>query len=51
MQQVAEVADEGWLGSLPGTMQDEAEEQMDTVEACEMMNEKCEDGGVNELNL
>ena len=50
MQQIAAVAEGSWLDSWPGTKQEE-EDQMDTVEAYEMMNGRCEDEGVKELNL
>ena len=51
MQETAEVAEESWLYSWPGTMQEEAEDQRYTVETYEMMNGICEDENVKELNL
>ena len=46
-----EVVEGNLLDSLPGTMQEEVEDQMDTVEVYEMMNGMCEDEGVKELYL
>ena len=51
MQQIAEVAEGSWLDLWPGTMQEEVEDQIYTVEAYKMMNGMCEDEGMKELNL
>ena len=51
MEKMAEVAEGNWSVSWPGTMQEEAEHQMDRAEAYEMMNRICEYEGVKELNL
>ena len=39
MQQIAEVVERNWLDSCSETKQNEVEDQMDTVEAYEMMLE------------
>ena len=46
-----EVAEGNWLDSWLGRMQEELEDQMDTVEAKGKMNGMCKDQGVKELNL
>ena len=48
MQQIAEG---GWLDSWPSTMQEEVEDQMDTVEVYDIMNGMCKDKGVKESNV
>ena len=45
-----EVAQESWLDPLPGTIQEEVEDKMDTAEAYEMMNGMYEIG-LKEFNL
>ena len=42
MQQIVDEAGGSWLEPLPGTMQEEVEDQKDIVEAYEMMNGMCE---------
>ena len=39
------------MDSWPGTMQEEVKDQMDTAEACKMMNGMYENEGGKELNL
>ena len=46
---LVEVEEGRWLNSWPGTLQEEVEDQMDTVETYEMMNRKHKDDGVKEL--
>ena len=45
-----EIAEEVSLDSSPGTMQEEVD-QMDIIEAYEMMNGMCKDERVKELNF
>ena len=43
MQQIEEIEEGSWLLSWLGTMQEEVECQINTVEVHEMMNGMCED--------
>ena len=47
MQPIVAVVEGSWLDSWPGTMHEEVEDQLDTVEVYGM----CEDEGVKEFNL
>ena len=51
MQQTAEVAEGSWLDSWPGTMQEKVGDQIDTVEAYNIINGMYEDEGVKELHI
>ena len=51
MQQIAEVAEGTWMYSWAFTMQEEVENQRDTIKMYYMMNGMCENEGVNGLNL
>ena len=51
MQQIADIAERGWLDSWPGTMKEEAEGQLDSKETYEMMTGMCKDEEVEELDL
>ena len=51
IQQIVEIAEGCWLDTWPGTIEEEVEAQMDTVEGYEMMNRICEKERVKELNL
>ena len=45
MPQIVDVAEESCLNSWPGTVQEEVDNQMDTVESYEILNKICEDQG------
>ena len=51
MQQTAQGAEGKWLDLWLDVMQEEADDQMDTVEVYQMMNGICEDEALKELNL